>query len=77
MTILAGIWFFFQIIVSALAWISSGGDKQNLQTAQKRLTNAVTGLFIVVASYAIVGVIGLFFGLNILKSEWLLGMIHP
>lgn len=77
MTILGGIWFFIQIIISAIAWISSGGDKQNLQTAQKRLTNAVIGLFIVVASYAIAGVIGLFFGLDILQSEVLFGMIHP
>lgn len=77
MTILAGIWFFYQIIISALAWISSGGDKQNLQTAQKRMTNAVIGLFIVVASYAIIGVVGKFLGLDIYNSGiWIL-TLHP
>ncbi len=65
LTIIAGIWFLLQIILAALSWINSGGDKQNIQTAQKKLTHAFIGLFIVVIAYALVGLIAKFLGLNI------------
>lgn len=58
MTVVGGIWFIFQIIGAAVGWVSAGGDKQAVQNAQKKLRDAITGLFIVVASYLIILFIG-------------------
>jgi hypothetical protein len=65
LTLIAGIYFLIQLITSGYSWMSSGGDKQSVQTAQKKLTSSVLGLFIVVVAFALSGVIGNLLGLNI------------
>ncbi len=67
LTISAGIWFIIQISAGAFQWLSSGGEKQALQNAQKRIVNAIMGMFVVVFSYALISIIGLIFGINILS----------
>lgn len=37
----------------AIEWILSGGDSNKVQSAQKRITNAVIGLILLVASFVI------------------------
>lgn len=66
LTVAAGIWFIIQIFSGAFQWLASGGEKQALQNAHKRIVNAILGLFVVIFSYALIGIIGLVFGLNIL-----------
>lgn len=66
LTVSAGLLFIFQIFGGALSWLSSGGEKQALQNAQKRISNAVVGLFVVVASYSFIYIIGKILGLDIL-----------
>lgn len=67
LTISGGIWFIIQIFGGAFAWLASGGEKQAVQNAQKRIGNAVLGLFVVIFSYALISIIGLVFGFNILS----------
>jgi len=67
LTVAAGIWFIFQIFAGAYQWLASGGEKQGIENARKRITNAVIGLFVVVISYALIGIIGMIFGINILS----------
>lgn len=45
------------IIYAGILWITSGGDKEKLQKARSRLTYAIVGLSIVLASFLIVSVI--------------------
>lgn len=66
LTISAGLWFIAQFMLGAIMWISSGGDKQALENARNRITHAFLGLLIVVASIAIIGVVGSFLELDIL-----------
>jgi hypothetical protein len=78
LTILGGLWFLFQIILGGLRWISSGGDKQANQEAQKRITNALMGIIIVIFAYAFTGLIGLIFGLETIDVGGLIAnKIHP
>jgi len=77
LTIIGGLWFLFQIIIAGYRWISAGGDKQNVQDAQKRLQNALIGLIVVVAAYIIVGIIGYFLGLNIYSLTGTVTNLHP
>jgi ABC-type dipeptide/oligopeptide/nickel transport system permease component len=77
LTIIAALYFIVQIFQAGLNWISSGGDKQSLQNAQKRLQNAIIGLFITVAAYTLIGLVGNIIGINILNLGPILNNIHP
>lgn len=77
MTICAGIWFIFQFIVGAYGWLTAGGDKAGIQSAQQRITNAFIGLTVVVAAYAIIWIIGELLGFEILHPEELIELVGP
>lgn len=66
MTVAAGIWFVFQFLVGGIGWITAGGDKTKLTEARDRISNAFIGLIIVIAGWAILALVGQFFGYNIL-----------
>lgn len=76
-TLLAGIWFLLQMFLGAFNWISAGGDKSALEKAQKRITNAVIGLFMVVFAYGFTALVGKVLGLNILQVATVLTGLHP
>lgn len=69
MTVAASIWFLFQLIVGGISWVSSGGDKNNIENAKNRITHAFIGLIIVVAGWGILALAGTFFGYDILLSD--------
>ncbi len=75
-TVIAGLYFLFQIITSAINWMSAGGDKSRLEVAQKRLQNAFIGLIIVIAAYALAGIVGRILGLNLLMPTETINNIH-
>lgn len=77
LTVVAGLWFGFQLIIGAYAWMSSGGDKAQLEGARNRITHAFLGLIIVVASIAVIGVFGKFLGWNILDFSKLSCQLDP
>lgn len=61
--------FLFMLIAGAIQWISSGGDKQALEGARSRITNALVGIIILFSSYAIIKLIEHFFGISILTLD--------
>lgn len=66
MTIVAFIWFIFQLFIGAISWLGSGGDKAKLQEAQKKITTAVVGLVIVISAIFLTKIISAVFGIDIL-----------
>ncbi len=62
------IYFLFTLILGAYKFISSQGDKTKIQEAQGQLTNAVIGLTILFAVFAILRLIGQIFGLQNLQN---------
>ena len=64
LTVVAALWFFIQITLAGLAWITAGGDKNKLTEARDKISNAFIGLVIVVAGWAILALAGQFFGWN-------------
>lgn len=56
---------FIQLILGAYHWISSGGDKQELEKSRSQITNAIMGLIIVAAVYALMSLVARFFGLEL------------
>ena len=64
LTIIAFIWFTFQVIIGAYSIISAGGDKGKVAEGQKKIGNGVAGVVIVVAAVFIVQIVGLLLGLD-------------
>lgn len=67
MTIIAGIWFMFSLLLGGIGWITAGGDKGQVESARKRISNAVTGLVIVVISVFLVSFVGQVLGVDFLN----------
>ncbi len=67
--IIGSLIFFFTLITGAIQWMSSGGDKQALETARGKITQALIGIVILFVSFAIVKLIEHFFGISILTLD--------
>jgi hypothetical protein len=66
--VIGSILFFAYLVWGAIEWIISGGDKQKLESARSRITNAIIGLIILFATFAILRIIGAFFHIDILTG---------
>lgn len=47
--VVGGLFVFYHLMLGALDWINSAGDKEKLEKARKRMTSALIGLVILVA----------------------------
>lgn len=65
--VVGSIIFFFMLATGGLRWITSSGDKTKLDSAQKQITSALTGLVILFLTFAIIKLIETLFGISILK----------
>lgn len=63
--IVAAVAFFVILVMGGMEWLVSGGDKTKVQQAGQRITNALIGLTIVAASYAIYTMVLSFFGIDL------------
>lgn len=61
--------FFFVLVTGAIQWISSGGDKQAIESARSKISNALIGIVILFAVFAIARLIEYFFGVSILTLD--------
>lgn len=66
--VVAALATFVYLIIAGLRWITSGGDKAAVETAQKQIQAAILGLFIVFAAWALMLIIEQFFGISILRG---------
>ena len=66
--IIAAVIFFFMLVIGGIRWITSGGDKTQTEAARGQITAALVGLVIIFAAWAIVQLVSIFFGFNILGS---------
>lgn len=60
--------FFFILILGGLKWVMSGGDQKNVEAAKGQITNALIGLAIVFAAFAIMKLIETIFGISLLSG---------
>lgn len=58
---------FFLLVFGGIEWLSSGGDAEKTKSAKKKITNALIGLLILFAIWALFSLLGLFFGIEILN----------
>ena len=62
--VIALILAFLYLIMGGIQWITSGGDKAKTEEARNRITTALVGLAIVAAAWAIMRLVGFFFGID-------------
>jgi len=67
--IIAAILTFAFLVWGGIQWILSGGDKTQTQAARDRITMALVGLAIVAAAWALMKVIGYFFGVDVFEGN--------
>lgn len=67
MLIFAFVLAFIYLITGAFHWITSGGDKANLENARNKIIHAIIGLIIIAAAWAIIILTGQFLGLDFTK----------
>lgn len=65
--VIGAIIFFFMLLVGGIGWISGGGDKSRLESAQKQITHSLIGLAILLSVFAIIKLVGSLFGIDLLK----------
>ena len=61
--------FFFMLMIGAIQWMSSGGDKGALESARGRIASALIGIIILFSVYAIIKLVESFFNINILTLD--------
>lgn len=59
--IAASVISFVFLLVGALQWILSGGDKEGLDKAKKRITASLVGLAITFSAYALIMIVSYLF----------------
>lgn len=65
--LVAGLATFIYLAVGGFRYITAGGDQKATQEAGKQITGAITGLAIIIGSYALVKILGVVFGIDIFK----------
>lgn len=63
--VIAALAAFIYLIWGGIQWITSGGDKAAVEAARSRIFAAIMGLFVVFATWAIMTIVGQFFGFDI------------
>lgn len=59
--------FTLMLLVGAFEYITAGGDKDKTAGASKRITNALVGLFLLFAVFAILNLVKFVFGIDVLN----------
>ncbi|OGG09501.1 hypothetical protein A2154_02275 [Candidatus Gottesmanbacteria bacterium RBG_16_43_7] len=54
----------FFILTGALSWITSSGDKAQLESARNKIIHALIGVIIIFAVWAILNIVGPFLGID-------------
>lgn len=66
---IAAIVLIFMLIWGAFDWITSEGDKEKLQAAQRKIINAFIGILLFAAAFAIIQVLGQFTGFTFFVGQ--------
>lgn len=70
--VFGGIIFIFMIVWGALQWITSGGNKEAVDNARKRITHAIIGITILALAFVIIQLVG-----NLTGFKFFAGQSNP
>lgn len=61
--------FVFFLVWGGIQWISSGGDKGQMEQARSKIFNALVGIIILLSFFAILNLVECFFGFGLRQLE--------
>jgi cbb3-type cytochrome oxidase subunit 3 len=61
--------FFFMFLLGGIRWITSGGDKGQVESARSQIVQAITGLVVLVSVYAVAKLLQSIFGINLINVD--------
>lgn len=67
--IVASLLFVFNFLIGGLKFIVSGGNKEKMSEAKNQIVSAIVGIIIVFSTFAIVRLVGNFFGVDFTTFE--------
>lgn len=67
--IIGALVFLFVMIIGAIQWMTSGGDKAAIEMARGKIANALIGIVILFSLFAVFALVGDFFGINLLQID--------
>ena len=67
--VIGSVVFLFIMIIGAIGWITSGGDKTAVEAARGKITGALVGIVLLFSLFAVVKLVGGFFGIDILTLD--------
>lgn len=78
LTIVAAIWFLFNIITGGIAIIGAGSDKAKVEGARTKITNGVVGLIVVFTAVMLVNFVTFLLGIEgpLAIAQWI-NLISP
>ena len=68
--LVAGLLCLVYLICGGIEWLTSGGAKEGVASAKARMTAAFIGMMIILASWAIIQIVGYLFDINITEFEF-------
>lgn len=71
--IVGGLAFLLYTLIGGLNWVMAGGDSKKVEEARKHITNGLTGLVILIASYALMAFISEVLEIDLLNIDWTFG----
>ncbi len=77
MTIVAGLYFMFNIFTAAYGFFHAGGSDEKVKQCTDSILHSVVGLIVVIAAYALVSLLGALLGLEILKPGEAIKILGP
>lgn len=66
---LAAVVLILMFLWGAFDWITSEGDKEKVQSAQKKIVNAIIGILLFAVAFAVIGVLGQFTGFKFFAGQ--------
>lgn len=66
---IATIVLLFMLLWAAFDWMTSGGDKEKLAGAQRKIINAIIGILLFAVAFAVIEVLGTFTGFKFFKGQ--------
>lgn len=59
----------FMLVWGAYDWLTSEGEKEKIQSAQRKIINAIVGIILFAITFAVLQVLGQFTGFQFFKGQ--------
>lgn len=66
---IAGVVLILMLVWGAFDWLTSGGEKEKIQSAQKKIINTIIGIVLFAVAFAVIQILGHFTGFTFFAGQ--------